>query len=159
MVLDDVIIEQIAIVASHLQRGVSHEPLKGECIAVAVYQILSGKGVPERMDRSSFHASGIVVLYDSKPQGVLCEEIPKLITEEIVRTVSCPNCHVIPKDCNHGRAKRNDLNLSVLGVPENDLFSGKVYILNLNVSHRGSPTTAVEKKVDDDPVAILTEVL
>ena len=43
-------------------------------------------------------------------------------------------------------------------MPENDLFSGKVYILNLNVSHCGSPTTAVEKKVDDNPVSILAEV-
>ena len=114
--------------------------------------------MPERMDRSSFHASGIVVLYDSKPQGVLCEEIPKLITKEIVRTVSCPNCHVIPKDSNHGRTERNYLNLTVLRVPENDLFSGKVYILNLNVSHCGSPTAAVEQEIDDDPIPILTKV-
>ena len=38
------------------------------------------------------------------------------------------------------------------------MFSGQVNVLDLNVSHRGSPTTAVEKKVDDDPVAILAEV-
>ena len=158
MVLNDVIVEQIAIVASHLQSGVSHKPLKGECIAAAIHKILPSKGVPERMEGSSFHASGIVVLHDSKPQGVLWEEIPKLITEEIVRTVSCPNCHVIPKDSNHGRTERNNLNLAILRVPENDLFSGKVYILDLNVSHRGSPTTAVEKEIDDDPISILAEV-
>ena len=34
----------------------------------------------------------------------------------------------------------------------------KVYILDLNVSHCGSPTTTVEKEVYDDPVAVLTEV-
>ncbi len=28
MVFDDVIVEQVAIVAGHLQGGVSHEPLK-----------------------------------------------------------------------------------------------------------------------------------
>ena len=38
------------------------------------------------------------------------------------------------------------------------MFSGKVYVLDLNVSHCGSPTTAVEKEVYDDPVAVLTEV-
>ena len=50
MVFDDVIIEQIAIVASHLQGGMSHEPLKRERIAPAVHQILSGEGASERMD-------------------------------------------------------------------------------------------------------------
>ena len=71
MVLDDVIIEQIAIVASHLQRRVSHEPLKRERIAAAVYQILTSESVPEGMEGSSLHASGVVVFYDSKPQGIL----------------------------------------------------------------------------------------
>ena len=92
------------------------------------------------------------------PQGVLCEEVPELIAEEPVGTTSPTNCHVIPKNSNHRRAERNDLNLAVLRVPENDLFSGKVYILNLDVSHRGSPTAAVEKEIDDDPIPILTEV-
>ena len=110
------------------------------------------------MDRSSFHPSCVVVLHDGEPQGVLREEVPKLIAEEIVGTASCPDCHIIPKDCNHGRAERDDLNLAILRVSENDLFTSQVYILDLNVSHRGSPTTAVEKKVDDDPVAVLTEV-
>lgn len=158
MVFDDVIVEQIAVVASHLQGGVSHESLKRERIAAAVYQILPSKGVPERMDRSSLHASCVVVLHDGEPQGVLCEEIPELIAEEIVGTISCPNCHIIPKDRNHGRTERNDLNLAVLCVPENDLFSGEVYILDLNVSHRGSSTAAVEKEVYDDPIPIFTEV-
>ena len=71
MILDDVIIEQIAVVSGHLQGGMSHKPLKGECIAAAINQILSSKGVPERMDRSSFHASGMVVLYDCQSQGIL----------------------------------------------------------------------------------------
>lgn len=71
MILDDVIVEQITVVASHLQRGVSHEPLKGECIAAAIYKIFPSKGVPERMERSSLHASGVVVFYDGKPQGIL----------------------------------------------------------------------------------------
>ena len=71
MVLDDVIIEQIAIVASHLQGGVSHEPLKRECIAAAIHKILPSKSVPERMERSSLHASGIVVLHNGEPQGIL----------------------------------------------------------------------------------------
>ena len=36
MVFNDVIIEQIAIVAGHLQCRVSHEPLKGERIAATI---------------------------------------------------------------------------------------------------------------------------
>jgi hypothetical protein len=71
VVLDDVIIEQIAVVTSHLQRGVSHEPLKRERIAAAVYQILTSESVPEGMEGSSFHASGIVVLHNGEPQGIL----------------------------------------------------------------------------------------
>ena len=158
MVLDDVIIEQIAIVASHLQCRMPHDLLKGERIAATIDKVLTSEGVAERMNRSSFHASGGVVLYNRKPQGVSCEKAAKLVAEQVIRTASCPNCHVIPKDRNHGRAERNDLNLAVLRVSENDLFSGKVYILNLNVSHRGSPTAAVEQKIDDDPIPILAEV-
>ena len=71
MVLNDVIVEQIAVVASHLQCGVTHEPLKRERIAAAIHQILTSEGVPERMERSSLHASGVVVFYDGKPQGIL----------------------------------------------------------------------------------------
>ena len=62
MVLDDVIIEDVAVMASHLQCRVSHDLLKGERIAAAVHQILPSKGVSERMDRSSFHTSIGVVL-------------------------------------------------------------------------------------------------
>ena len=43
-------------------------------------------------------------------------------------------------------------------MPENDLFSGKVYILNLDVSHCGSPAASVEKEIDDNPIPILTKV-
>lgn len=71
MVFDDVVIEQIAVMACHLQRGMSHEPLKGECIAAAVHQILTSEGVPERMEGSSLHASGVVVLYNGEPQRIL----------------------------------------------------------------------------------------
>ena len=158
MVLNDVIVEQIAVVASHLQCGMTHEPLKRERIAAAIHKILPSEGVPERMDRSPLHASCVVVLHDCQPERILRKQVTELIAEQVVRRRSRPNCHVIPKNRHHGRAKRNDLNLAVLRVSENDLFSGKVYILDLDVSHRGSPTTAVEKKVDDDPVAVLTEV-
>ena len=81
--------------------------VRGERISAAVRQILTSKGVPERMERSSLHASCVIVLHDGEPQGVLCEEIPELFAEEIVGTISCP-------------------------------------------------TTAVEKEVYDDPIAILT---
>ena len=67
MVLDNVIIEQIAVVASHLQSGVSHEPLKGERIAATINKVFTSEGVAERMNRSPFHASGSVVLYNRKP--------------------------------------------------------------------------------------------
>ena len=81
VVLDDVIIEDVAVVASHLQSRVSHDLLKGERIATAVYQILPCKGVSERMDRSSLNSSGGVVLYDGEPQSVLSQEAAELITE------------------------------------------------------------------------------
>lgn len=50
MVLDDVIVENVAIVASHFQRRVAHDVLKEERIAAAVHQILTSKGVSKRMD-------------------------------------------------------------------------------------------------------------
>ena len=110
------------------------------------------------MDRSPPHASGVVVLYDSQPQGVLCEKVPELIAEEPVGTTSPTNCNVIPKDCNHGRTEGNDLNFAVLRVPENDLFTSQVYILDLNVSYCSRPTTTVQKKVNNAPVSILTRI-
>ena len=64
MVFDDVIIEDVAVVASHFQCGMSHDVLKGERIAAAVYQILASKSVSERMDRCPLHASADVVLHD-----------------------------------------------------------------------------------------------
>ena len=114
--------------------------------------------VPERMERSPLHASGVVVLHNGEPQGILREEVAELITEEIIGTASCPNCHVIPKDSNHRRTEWNDLNLTVLCVSKDDLFTSQVYILDLNISHRGSPAAAVEQEIDDDPIPILTEV-
>ena len=158
MVLDDVIIEQIAVVAGHLQGRVSHEPLKGERITAAINQIHTSKSVTECMDGSTLHASCVVVLHDGEPKSVFCEEVPELVTEQVIRTASCPNCHVVPKDGNHGRTEGNNLNLAVLRVSEDDLFSGKVYILNEYVSHCGSPATAVEQEIDDDPIPILTEI-
>ena len=157
MVLDDVIIEQIAIVASHLQCRMTHKPLKRERIAAAVHKILPSEGMPERMDRSPLHASCVVVLHDCQPECILRKQVTEFIAEQIVRRRSGTNCHVIPKNRHHGRAERNDLNLAVLRVSENDLFSGKVYVLDLDVSHCGSPTTAVEKEVYDDPISVFTE--
>lgn len=55
MVFDDVNIEDVAVVASHLQRRVSHDLLKGERIAAAVHPILTSKGVPERIRAMKFH--------------------------------------------------------------------------------------------------------
>ena len=66
MVFDDVIIEDVAVVASHLQRGVSHDLLKGERIAAAVHQILASKSVTKCVDRSPLDTSRSVVLHDSK---------------------------------------------------------------------------------------------
>ena len=68
---DDVIIEDIAVVASHLQRGVSHEPLKRERIAAAVYQILAGKGMPELVDGCAVDPSAFVVPGNGVAQGIL----------------------------------------------------------------------------------------
>lgn len=96
MVLDDVIIEDVAVVASHLQCRVSHDLLKGERIAAAIDQIFTSKGVPERMDRSTLHASAIVVFHDSKPQCVLSQEAAELITEQVVGRFALSDCHVIP---------------------------------------------------------------
>ena len=158
MVFDDVIIENVAVVASHLQCRVSHDLLKGERIAAAVHQILSSKSVSECVDRSPLHASAVVVLHDSKPQGVLSQETAELITEQVVRGFTLSDCHVIPQNGHHRSTEGNDLNLAILCVPENNLLSAQVYILILNVANSGSPTTAVEQKIDNDPVAILAEV-
>lgn len=96
MVLDNVIIEDVAVVASHLQCRMPHDLLKGERIAAAVHQILSGKGVSERMDRSPLHASAVVVFHNGEPQSVLCQEAAELITEQVVGRFALSDCHVIP---------------------------------------------------------------
>ena len=158
VVFDDVIIEDVAVVASHLQCRVSHDLLKSERIAAAVHQILPSKGVSERMDRSTLHASVGVVLHDGKPQSVLCQEAAELITEQVIRRFACSDCHVISQNGHHRSAKGNDLNFTILCVSEDNLLSTQVYILILNVPNSGSPTTAVQQKIDDDPVAILAEV-
>jgi hypothetical protein len=43
-------------------------------------------------------------------------------------------------------------------VPENNLSSAQIHILILNVADCGSPTTAVQEEVHDDPIPILTEL-
>ena len=73
MTFNDVIIEQIAVVARHPQCGVTHEPLKRERIAAAIHQILAGEGVTKRMDRSPLHTSGCVIPHNRKSQGILGE--------------------------------------------------------------------------------------
>ena len=158
MVLDNVIVENVAVVASHLQCRVSHDLLKGERIAAAVHQILTSEGVSECVDRSPLHASAIVVLHDSKPQGVLSQEAAELITEQVVGRFALSDCHVIPQNGHHRRAEGDDLNLAVFRVPENNLSAAQVYILILNVANGGSPTTAVQKEVHDDPIPILAEL-
>ena len=158
MTFDDVIIVEIAVVSSHLQCGVTHKSLKGKRIAAAIHQILAGEGVTKRMDRSPLHTSGGVVPHNRKPQSVLCEQVSKLVTEQIIVSASAANNHVIPKNCYHGGAEGDDLDFAVLRVPENDLFARQIYILILDVSHCGSPTTAVQKEIDNDPIPIFTEV-
>ena len=143
MTFDDVIIVEIAIVTSHLQRGVTHESLKGKRIAAAIHQILAGEGVTKRVDRSPLHTSGSIVPHNRKSQSVLCEQVSKLVTEQIIASASAADNHVIPKDRYHGGAEGDDLDFAVLRVPENDLFTRQIYILILDVSHCGSPTTAV----------------
>lgn len=80
------------------------------------------------------------------------------ITEQVIGGSTFTNCHVIPQNANHCRTEGNDLNLAVLRVSENNLLAAQVYILILNVANCSSPTTAVQKEVHDDPIAILTEL-
>ena len=81
-----------------------------------------------------------------------------LVPKQVIRGFACSDCHVISQNGHHRSAKRNDLNFAILCVSEDNLLSAQVYILILNVANCGSPTTAVEQKIDDDPVAILAEV-
>ena len=95
MTFDDVIIEQIAVVASHLQCGVTHESLKRKSIAAAIHQILAGEGVTKRMDRSPIHSSSGVVPHNRKPQSILCEKPAELITEQILISSARADLHVV----------------------------------------------------------------
>lgn len=124
MVLDDFLIEDAAVMAS--------------------------EGVSECMDRSKLQASVGIVLYDSKPQSVLCRETAELITESAL-----PNCHVTSQNRHHRRAEGNTLNSPILCVPENDLSAAQIYILILNVTHCGSPAAAVQQDIRCDPSPIL----
>ena len=150
--------EENPLVASHLQCRMPHDLLKGERIATAINQILPSEGVSECMDRSSLHTSAVVVLHNGEPQSILCQEAAELITEQVVGRFALSDCHVIPQNGHHRRAEGNDLNLAILRMPENNLSTAQVYILILNVSYCGSPTTAVQKEVHDDPIPILAEL-
>ena len=107
----------------YLQCRVSHDLLKGERIAAAIHQILASESVSERMDRSPFHASTVVVFHDGESQGVLSQEAAEFITEQIVSSLALTNSHVITQDRHNGSAEGNDLSLAVLRMPENNLSS------------------------------------
>ena len=81
MPFDDVIVENVTVVASHFQCRMSHDLLKGKRIATTVNQIFPSESVSEGMDRSPIYASAVVVLHDGKPQGVLSQEAAELITK------------------------------------------------------------------------------
>ncbi len=46
----------------------------------------------------------VVVLHDGEPESVFCQEAAELVAEKIVRCLSVPDCHVVPKDGNHMEA-------------------------------------------------------
>ena len=62
------------------------------------------------------------------------------------------------RSCLHKKSLCRESAHNILRVSENDLLASKVYILNLDVSYCSRPTATVQKKVNNNPVSILTEI-
>ena len=110
------------------------------------------------MKGCTLNTSGFIVFRDCDPQRILGQELTELIAKQIVFRAASSDCHVLLEDGNHGAAKRDKLDSTVFRVSHCNLSSLAINILNLNISHGSSSTTAVEKKIDDNPIPKLTEV-
>ena len=143
MCLDNVVIEDIAVVFCHRQCGVPHEFLQHKRIAAAVYQILAGERMPERMERSALHPARPVIFGNGLPQRILCKHIAVFVAEQMILCAAAADRHIILKDRDHHPAQRNDLNPSVFRMPQRDLSSGQIYVLYLDTTHRSSAAAAV----------------
>ena len=65
----DVRVKDRTVMLRHLQRRVPHELLEGERIATAVHQILSRKGMTEKVDARLLDSAPLVVFRNRLPQS------------------------------------------------------------------------------------------
>ena len=107
--------------------------------------------------RDSGHGYGQImvdVLYIriAKPRAFFCQKAAEFITEEMIVSSATTDFYVVPEDCYHRSTERDDLNFSVLCMPENDLPLIEVNNLDLNVSHCCSPAAAVQQEMHNRPI-------
>ena len=104
------------IMLRHGERAVSQELLEDQCIAAAVHQKLSGKGMSEQVDASSAHTTLMIVFLDGTREGVLRHHLAVDRTEQIIVRFAAANAHVFGQDLRHLTAQRNGLQLACFGM-------------------------------------------
>ena len=100
----NVSIKHPAIMFCHIQCRMSHQLLKGKSIASTINQILSGKGMSELMDGSTFHSPALVVSSDCMSQSIFCEHFSIGIAEQICISCTTPDLHVFFQNTCHQTA-------------------------------------------------------
>lgn len=132
--------------------------LKGEGIATAINEIFAGEGMTEQVYACLLDASLAIISMNGEPQGILAQHISVFITEQIIITLSTANNHIITQDINHLRAEGNDLNMSILCMPEYYLSGVQINVLIENVADGGGTASAVEEEVNNSPISVFAEI-
>ena len=157
-IVGDILIVDGAVVSGHGQRFMTQERLQRECIAAAVYQIFPGEGMSEQMQTGFLHTAPPIVFRHSRAQSFFCQHFSKLATEQVIRWFTASDRHVVQENVDHNSTQRNGLYSAILCMPEQDLSGAKIHIPDLNVSDCCCPTTAVQKKVYNCPIAEFCEI-
>lgn len=101
IILCNICIVNIAVMFRHFQRRVTEEPLQSKSIATAVDKIFPGERMTEHMYTRFLHPPAFIESYDCKPEGIFGKHFPILIAEEIIRTFSASDIHIIPENRYH----------------------------------------------------------
>ena len=142
----------------HFQCRMTQEFLEHKRIAATINEILAGKSMPKQMERGFLYTPASVVALNGKPQGVGGQHVAVFITEKIITISAAARFTVISQNTNHLRAERDYLNFVCFGMSEYNPTVGKINISILDVADGGGTAARVQKKVDNDPVAVFTEI-
>ena len=110
------------------------------------------------MDACLLDTARVVVMNDGEAQAIFGEHFPVLRTEQIIFGLAFSHSHIVLQNRHHLTTKGICLNFSIFIVPKHNLPALQINISVLDVADCGSPTPAVQQKIDNYPVPILTEI-